>query len=333
MSASWVYFFGAKSGQDIKIGFTRQRRVVDRLKQVNGEQTTSEEYVVLAGVLGNRKDEEKVKRHFAHLCRSDKGRRQEYFEPEPELAEYVAWVRSQYFASPNGEDESKGWEYVNPEAWLPNGENGYQRIPPPESDIDKMVQDWETWPGPLAGTPWSWFPNPAATFQDFFTPPDIVDAVREGMGGIDLDAASHWYANRTHRIPKYFTPGYSAFDHDWEGRVWLNPPYGENDRWWPRVVEQYASGKITQIAIISPVWAFTTQIAKPLMRLVDVTILLVPTPKFWGNSEGRTGTNNPHAIVYIGSRASQMLHSLKGFGIPLEMAWDRVDEFIPQRSV
>ena len=33
--------------------------------------------------------------------------------------------------------------------------------------------------------------------------------------------------------------------------------------------------------------------------------ILSPTPKFWGNANGRTGKNHPHAVVYIGDRTSE----------------------------
>ena len=51
------------------------------------------------------------------------------------------------------------------------------------------------------------------------------------MGGIDLDPASHWLANRVHRIPVYYHLGRRAEDNEWFGRVWLNLPYGNNAPW------------------------------------------------------------------------------------------------------
>jgi hypothetical protein len=313
MSSRWIYILGERAGADVKIGTTAASTVATRLDTVNGEQTTNESYVCLAAVCGSGKDERALQRAFGHLHKR-KGLKQEYFYPDPELVEYAAWLRSQWFSSPNGTDAREGWAVVEPEAWMPDG-NG-RRIPEPEVDPTKLIQDYEDLESPLAGTPWSWFPNPKASIQDYFTPPEIVNAAREGMGAIDLDAASHWLANREHKIPRYFHIGYSAFEHDWEGCVWLNPPYGDNERWWSRALDFIETGQVEQICILSPVWAFTTQIAQPLMARSTAMTLLSPTPKFWGNSANREGSNMPHAIVYIGHRPAEVLRAFGAFGVP-----------------
>lgn len=255
-------------------------------------------------------------RAFSHL-RQRRGRKQEYYDSGAELVEYAAWLRAQWWASPDGRDEREGWAHVDSDVWLPDGST--RRMAQPARDPEKMIQDGEALQGPLAGTPWSWLPDPRASIMDFFTPVEIVEAAREGMGGIDLDAASHWLAQRRLKIDDYFTVGRSAFEHEWYGRVWLNPPYGDNDPWWQRVLEFVESGKVEQICILSPVWAFTTQIARPLMARSTALLLLEPTPKFWGNAEGRTGKNHPHAIVYIGDRVAEVLGALRPFGIPAKL--------------
>lgn len=320
MSSQWVYILGERTGADVKIGHTGASTAAERVTGVNRDQTTDEEYVCLAAVAGSLKDEETLHRAFAHLRRR-KGRKQEYYEPASELVEYAAWLRSQWFVSPDGIDNREGWAEVEPDVWLPDG-NG-RRMPQPIPSPERIVQDFEALEGPLAGTPWSWFPSPKASVQDYFTPLEIVDAARRGMGDIDLDAASHWLANRTLRVPRYFHIGYSAFDHDWEGRVWLNPPYGENAKWWPRALEFVESGQVEQICILSPVWAFTTHIARALMDRSAALVLLTPTPKFWGNSDLREGSNMPHAIVYIGERSDEVLRELRPFGIPCQLLLDR----------
>lgn len=313
MSSQWVYIFGERSGADLKIGKTSAKRAAERLRAVNREQTTDESYVCLAAIRGAAKDETYLKAHFSRHNKR-KGAKTEYFAPAPELVGYAAWLRSQWFASADGQDDQDGFYVPEPEAWTPD--TG-RYVPPPTRDPAKLIQDYEASGGPLAGTAWSWFPNPRASIQDYFTPSEIIDAARRAMGGIDLDAASHWLANRRHKIKKYFTASYSAFEHEWGGRVWLNPPYGDNARWWARVLEFVDSGAIEQICILSPVWAFNTNVAKPLIARSAAMVVLSPTPTFWGNSEGKEGTNQPHAIVYVGARKAAFLREMAPFGIPM----------------
>lgn len=137
------------------------------------------------------------------------------------------------------------------------------------------------------------------------------------MGGIDLDAASHPIANRQHRIPDYFHINRSAFEHDWYGRVWLNPPYGHNAPWFERIEQFVASGEVEQLCMLSPLWAFTTEQARPVMRLSAA------------NEKSKTGTNQPHGVVYFGHRVDEFLAAFASHGIPLEVAWDRVANLAP----
>jgi hypothetical protein len=301
MSDLWVYILGEKAGEDIKIGETKGRTILPRLADVNGDQTTNAEYVLLAGVRGSHKDERHLKNYFAEYQRHDKGNRTEYFDPAPSLVEYAAWLRSRWWVTVDPEAPLFDHPAEDPTHWYPADDRRHRK---PPDDPTKMVQDYEVAPGALP-SPWAWFPNPTQSFQDYFTPGEIVDAARQAMGDIDLDAASHWAANRTHQIPDYFDAGRDAFKHDWHGRVWLNPPYGNNEPWFNRALEFVRSGAVTQMCMLSPMWAFTTSIANEFMTATSAMCILSPTPKFWGNAGGKTGTNQPHAVVYVGDRGAE----------------------------
>ena len=313
----WVYFLGEVTGLDIKVGGSTGRTMRKRLAQVNAEQTTTAEYCLLAAVRGDRKDEEAVKRHFDHLRRTDKGRRKEYFRPAPEIADYINWLRQWWWASIDQDEDIADVEAVEVDHWLPLAG---RLLPPPPPDPGLLIQQHVSLDGPLAGTAWDWMVSPRQSIQDYFTPTELIDAARTAMGDIDLDAASHPLANREHHIPDYFHVNRSAFDNDWYGRVWLNPPYGNNAPWFECVHRYLDVGTVTQLCMLSPVWAFNTEMAKPLMARSSAMILLSPTPKFWGNSNNRTGTNQPHAIVYFGERVREFHTAFRSFGIPFRLA-------------
>lgn len=323
----WVYFFGEVAGNDIKVGWHGGLNLADRLEQVNREQTTNESYVILAGVRGTKKDEDATLRYFKDHLRP-KGRRTEYFSPSPAVVEYVNWLRQRWWTAMDATELRTALPLEDPDHWLPRDE---RRAPRPTDDPEALIQRYVQLDGPLAGTAWAWMPSPKPSIQDYFTPPELLDAAREAMGGVDLDPASHWIANRRHRVPTYYAlnEGRDAFDLDWFGRVWLNPPYGNNAPWFEKIVSCFDDGQIEQICVLSPVWAFTTKVAREFMERATALVLLTPTPKFWGNSEGREGTNNPHGIVYLGDRRDEFLQAFREVPVTYDNGQDAVLHGLP----
>jgi hypothetical protein len=308
IGVSWVYIFGERSGRDLKVG--RGRNLRNRLGTVQAEQMDDSRYVLLAGVRGTRTNEQAILAYFKDDVRRDRGAHEEYLYPTEAVVEYANWLRSQWFVALEPDEDDVPME--DPSHWLPRPE---RRIAPPVSDPAQLIQPFEDLTGPLAGTAWAWMVGQRAGIQDYFTPSEIVNAARDAMGGIDLDAASHWMANRAHKIPDWFHTGRSAFENRWYGRVWLNPPYGDNEPWFYEIERYVTSGDIEQLCMISPMWAFHTKIAEPILKLSSGLVLLIPTPKFWGNADpNKTGKNHPHGVLYIGERMTEFRDAFKPFG-------------------
>lgn len=64
---------------------------------------------------------------------------------------------------------------------------------------------------------------------DWQTPPELFAKLDSMFGPFDLDAAANW---RSARVENYLSVADDALSQPWNGRVWLNPPYGRGiDAW------------------------------------------------------------------------------------------------------
>ncbi len=109
-------------------------------------------------------------------------------------------------------------------------------------------------------------PQHSSATNEHYTPKDVIAAARETMGGIDLDPASCAQANRLVGATHYFAQGQNGLLPPWAGRVFLNPPGGRefppdekhrlgsgrpnSQLWWPKLAEEYMSGRVTQAIFI-----------------------------------------------------------------------------------
>lgn len=304
----FVYFHGTEDGLRVKIGYTKN--LTKRRRQNEQRVIGGQKLVLLAAVIGTRTHEAGVLRYFETDCVE---REKEWFSVSAALIEYILWLRQQWWVTLDEADILD--EPVEYPHWCP--QEG-RRVSLPKTDPRYLIQPDRVFHGDLAGTAWDRLGTPEPIGEDYYSPPELVSAAKEAMEGIDLDPASHWRANRVFRIPLYYNLHRSAFDNPWFGRVWLNPPYGDNAPWFERIVHFWDRGEIDQLCMVSPVWAFTTQIAKPLLTRASALLLLIPTPEFWGNPGGRKGSNHPHAILYMGSRQDAFHRAFAPFGTPFQ---------------
>lgn len=308
-----VYFFGDAEGRFVKIGYTTGP-LSSRRSSLETGQFSKVKLVLLAAIRASRTHEASIKKHFEHLL--DGSNSTETFRPDNELVEYINWLRQQWWTLM---DEAQETEHIpNLNDWFPNAT---RRVGFDPDDPTTLVQRNRAYSGPTAGTKWDHLCHPVQqTGEDFYTPVEIVEAARKAMGGADLDAASHWLANRVHRFPLYYHDNRNAFDNPWHGRVWLNPPYGNNEPWFNQIKKYWDTGDITQLCMVSPVWAFATKQARvTLQGRSSAMVLLAPTPVFWGHPKGSTGTNHPHAVVYFGPRVQEFKEAFSPFGMPFQL--------------
>jgi ParB family transcriptional regulator, chromosome partitioning protein len=66
----------------------------------------------------------------------------------------------------------------------------------------------------------------SADNDEWYTPPHIIERVRVGLGGIELDPASCAFAQQWIKADRYFTKADNGLHREWRAEsVFLNPPF------------------------------------------------------------------------------------------------------------
>ncbi|MEO9030509.1 MAG: DNA N-6-adenine-methyltransferase [Ktedonobacteraceae bacterium] len=97
--------------------------------------------------------------------------------------------------------------------------------------------------------------------NEWYTPAKYIEAARAVLGEIDLDPASCAFANQVVKAKQFYTQEDNGLMHPWNGRIWLNPPYGKtqqgqasNLEYFTRyLVEQYQCGNAIEAILLIPV--------------------------------------------------------------------------------
>jgi ParB family chromosome partitioning protein len=83
------------------------------------------------------------------------------------------------------------------------------------------------------------------------TPPEYVEAVREVLGSIDLDPASCDLAQETVKAKKYYTAEMDGLKFDWYGKLFVNPNYQDEQKWFSKAIDEYRRGNVTEAIIMT----------------------------------------------------------------------------------
>jgi len=88
---------------------------------------------------------------------------------------------------------------------------------------------------------------------EWYTPAQYVEAARRTMGSIDLDPASNELANETVRAKTYFTEQDSGLERDWEGTVFLNPPFKSDvvAAFVAKLCTEFQAGRVRQAVLLT----------------------------------------------------------------------------------
>jgi len=150
---------------------------------------------------------------------------------------------------------------------------------------------------------------------EYYTPSEIVEAVRRVLGFIDLDPFSSAAANDLIGAQHYFTANEDGLKQDWFGRFFMNHPFGRemNPRCVKKAESEFAIGHTVQgcaitFACTSEAW-FKPLLLRPQCFLTPRTNYLLP--------DGSTlrGVTKGSVVTYYGRNVQKFVREFSALGV------------------
>ncbi len=150
--------------------------------------------------------------------------------------------------------------------------------------------------------------------NEWYTPRWLIKKAISVMGGIDLDPASSPEANKTVQASRFYTIDDLSLMQPWFGRVWLNPPYGDNVQpFVDKLLVSVKSGEVTEALLLVAARTDTAWFRK---------LRAYPRCFLWGRIKfisGETGEPGdpagfPSMVVYMGPNFLTFVDEFKSSG-------------------
>ena len=154
--------------------------------------------------------------------------------------------------------------------------------------------------------------------NEWYTPQEYIEKVREVLGIIDIDPASSDFAQKTVKAKTYYSILNSGLDKSWRGTVYLNPPYSskEINAFISKFIEEFESGNITQ-GIVLTNSDTDTQWYQNLAGITKTLCFPCGRVKFYNKEKvGQTPTGQ--TFFYCGSKEERFIDVFSKVGLILK---------------
>ncbi len=153
--------------------------------------------------------------------------------------------------------------------------------------------------------------------NEWYTPPEFIEAARKVMGGIDLDPASSAIANEQIKAKRFYDIEADGLSENWKGRVWMNPPYAQ-----PLIAEfcQKLVDSDIEAACVLVNNATETEWFQS-MAVPHASAICFPNGRIkFIDQDGNPGAPlQGQAILYFGQKNQTFIDNFGGFGFCAEV--------------
>lgn len=151
--------------------------------------------------------------------------------------------------------------------------------------------------------------------NEWYTPPEYIEAARNVMGIIELDPASSELANETVQAKHFFTVENDGLKQEWHGKAWMNPPYAVEliGQFCKKLTKHFYKDDISE-AIVLVNNATETGWFNMLIEQASAIVFPKTRVKF-RMPNGETGAPlQGQAVIYFGKNSEKFIREFKPFG-------------------
>jgi phage N-6-adenine-methyltransferase len=156
--------------------------------------------------------------------------------------------------------------------------------------------------------------------NEWYTPRPIIEQARQVLGVIELDPASSDKAQEVVQAKQYFTRHNSGLDKQWQGNLWMNPPYAQPliSQFATKLVESVKAESVTEgIVLVNN--ATETAWFQQMLAEATAVCFIKGRLKFIDTQGNPSGAPlQGQALLYFGSNVRGFRGAFAGTGICLE---------------
>lgn len=151
--------------------------------------------------------------------------------------------------------------------------------------------------------------------NEWYTPPKLIELASRVMNGIDLDPASSELANGIVKAGNYYTAEDDGLTKDWDGNIWMNPPYAQP------LITQFSEKLVNELPNINQACVLVNNATETgwlqgMMRKCDAICFLTGRVKFIDTDGNSTGAPlQGQVVLYFGENVNGFYNEFKGQGI------------------
>ena len=150
--------------------------------------------------------------------------------------------------------------------------------------------------------------------DEWYTPQWVVDSARTVMGAIDLDPASSAAANKGVKAKEYYTIQDNGLKLEWNGRVFLNPPFSKYKDFVKGLRTEFDEGRCTE-AILLVNNSTETAWCQELIECGYLMCLPKKRMDFWNPDRDSLTGRNGQILFYLGENEEQFIKVFKKEGV------------------